>query len=195
MNLNNKPLAGIFTVLIVLMLATRYNHFGSSFSLPDASLAVFLTTGLLLARNKLYSTIAFIVLLSTAGGIDFYATQIQGVSAACITPAYWFLIPTYATMWIAGHWLGLRKYNGPSSIALFAVVSWLAISIAFFISNTSFYLFSGNYTEMSALEYASRVQQYYAPYVSGSLIYLTITLIAYMLFSYSEKTLTEAAKS
>lgn len=187
MHTNSKQLAAIFTTLFVLMLATRYNHFGSSLNLPDASLAVFLLSGFLFARNKLISKISFIILLLAAGGIDFYATQIQGISAACITPAYWFLIPTYATMLIAGNWLGLRQYNSLKSVAIFAGVSWSAISMAFLISNSSFYLFSGNYTDMNAFEYASRVQQYYAPYLSGSLIYLSVAVIMFMLFTHSYK--------
>lgn len=180
MQLNIKHLSGIFAALALMMLATRYNHFGSAVSLPDASLAVFLLAGFLLARQILPALLAFILLILEAGAIDYYATQIQGVSDWCITPAYGFLIPTYATMWFAGRWLGKREFNNLSSLGLFGGISLLATSAAFVISNISFFLLAGNFSDMTAIEYANRVQQYYAPYLSGSLIYLSCAVVIYM---------------
>jgi hypothetical protein len=43
-NIPTKTIA-IFVSLIVLMAATRANHFGTALHLPDASLAVFLLAG------------------------------------------------------------------------------------------------------------------------------------------------------
>lgn len=181
MQCNFKQQSGILTALVLLMLATRYNHFGTTLSLPDASLAAFLLAGFLLARQTVLAITALIFMLLLAGGIDYYATQIQGISDWCITPAYWFLIPTYATMWFAGRWLGMRQFNNLGSLALFAGTSWLAVTVAFLISNGSFYLFSGMFAEMSFIEYANRIQQYYAPYLSGSLLYLSAAVMLYML--------------
>lgn len=174
----------IFVGLALLMAATRYNHFGSSVSFPDASLAVFLLAGFFLSRLKM---LAFGFLLLEAGGIDYYAINVAGVSDWCVTPAYWFLIPTYASMWLGGSWFAKHQQQGWRNLALFAGVSWLATTVAFLISNGSFYLFSGRYAEMSVTEYAERVAQYYPPYLSGSLIYLALAAVAYVLLGSAHK--------
>ena len=95
------------------MAATRVNHFGTAFSLPDASYAVFLLGGLYPAKSARLSLIAFMVLVIEAGLIDWDASALQGISDWCIRPAYWFLIPTYASLWLAGRWYGLR--NSPAN--------------------------------------------------------------------------------
>ena len=180
MQLQTKQL-WILTALALLMAATRYNHFGSSVSLPDASLAVFLLAGFFLARLSWPALLVFVLLLLEAGGIDYYAINVAGVSDWCVTPAYWFLIPTYASMWLGGSWFAARQQNNWRSLALFGGVSWLATTAAFLISNASFFLLSGRYSEMSAAEYAGKVAQYYPPYWSGSLMYLALASVIYIM--------------
>jgi len=172
---------GLFAGLVLLMAATRYNHFGSAVALPDASLAVFLMAGFILARQQLPALAAFVFLLLEAGGIDYYAIVIKGVSGWCVSPAYWFLIPTYGVMFGAGRWFAPRVQNSLKSAVEFSLVAWLASSVAFFISNTSFYLLSGKFTDINALQYVERVAQYYQPYISSSLMYLAIAAGLYAL--------------
>jgi len=183
----------IFFTLMFLMLITRFNHFGSSTSFPDASLAVFLLGGFFISRLAKLSLAAFTLLLLEAGAIDYYATQFAGVSDWCITPAYWFLIPTYASMWFSGHWFATRQQSNMTSLALFGGVAWLSTSIAFLISNGAFYLFSGKFTEMSIAEYATSVAKYYPPYVSGSLMYLALAAIIYVVIIHFQNSSTNAA--
>lgn len=192
MQLQTKQL-GIFAALILLMAATRYNHFGSAVSLPDASLAVFLLAGFFLAQSAWSSLLVFVFLILEAFGIDYYAINMAGVSDWCVTPAYWFLIPTYAAMWFGGYWFATRQQNTWSRLALFGVVSWLATTAAFLISNGSFFLLSGRYTEMSLAEYANRMAQYYPPYLSGTLLYLALAAFVYALFINLKKTSLDAA--
>lgn len=180
MQLQTKQ-TGILAALALLMAATRYNHFGSSVSLPDASLAVFLLAGFVMARLSWPALLVFVLLLLEAGGIDYYAINVAGVSDWCVTPAYWFLIPTYACMWLGGRWFAARQHYTVRSLALFGGVSWLATTAAFLISNASFFLLSGRHTEMSAAEYAGKVAQYYPPYLSGSLIYLALASMIYIM--------------
>jgi len=179
---------GIFAALTLLMAVTRGSHFGSAINLPDATLAMFLVAGFMQPRFSLTALAAFIFLLLEAGGIDYYAITYQGVSDYCVSPAYWFLIPTYATMWFAGHWFAARKQNNWTSLALFGGVSWLATSVAFLISNGAFYLLSGRFTEMSVAEYAARVAKYYPSYVSGGLMYLALTAFIYIAVNQLSKT-------
>ena len=118
--------SGVFAALVLLLAATRYNHFGSAVSLPDASLAVFFLGGFFLARRAWPGLLAFVFLLLEAGGMDYYATATQGVSDWCITPAYWFLVPTYASLWLGGVWFSIHQHNTWRSLAAFAVTAWLA---------------------------------------------------------------------
>lgn len=174
---------GIFALLALLMAGTRYNHFGSSVALPDASLAVFLLAGFYLARLRWPALLAFAFLLLEAAAIDYYAIAIQGVSDWCVSPAYVFLIPTYAVMMLSGRWFAARRQKSWGSLAVFAVLSFVATSSAFLISNASFYLFSGRFQDMSVSEYAARVVQYYPPYLSSALLYLAIAALVHIVLA------------
>lgn len=176
MNNTQVKTSAILAALAALMLATRFNHFGSAFSLPDASYAVFFLGGLYLAKLTRGSAIAFIALIAEAGMIDFYATSVQGVSDWCMTTAYWFLIPTYGSLWLVGRWFTLRHTMKDKGLVGLAVTAWAASSFAFVFSNATFYAFSGRYTDMGAVEYASRVAQYYASYVSVALLYIACAI-------------------
>ena len=173
--------------LILAMAATRFNHFGSAVALPDASLAVFFLCGLYLARFTRASKVVFTVLLLEAGLIDYYATGTQGISDWCITPAYWFLIPIYASLWFAGHWFALRHTMEGKGLIGLALTVWAASSFAFMLSNASFYLFSGRFADMRAAEYASRVAQYYVSYVSVALLYVACAVAIHMTFNIISK--------
>jgi len=168
---------GILILLAALMAATRFNHFGSSVSLADASLAVFFLAGLYLPGYARASLAAFALLIIEAGLIDYYATAAQGVSDWCMTPAYWFLIPTYGGLWLAGRWVAFRnsvKGGALESTGLPALgfAAWAGSSFAFVFSNATFYLFSGRFAGMGWVDYASRIAEYYVSYVSFAMFYI-----------------------
>jgi hypothetical protein len=153
--------------LIALMVLTRFHHFGDVLHLPDASLAVFFFAGFY-RKNAL-----FIFLLIMAALIDTIAIK-NGTSNWCVSPAYVFLIPTYAVMWFAGRYCSAFKSLKITELAIQFGVATLATSVAFVISNGSFYLFSGRYADLSWGQYFSRVAQYYPPYVSSVLLYAVL---------------------
>ena len=178
MNTTQTRTMAIFAALAALMAATRFNHFGSAIALPDASCAVFFLGGLYFARSGRVAMALFAALILEAGLIDCYATSVQGVSDWCISPAYWFLIPTYGSLWLAGRWAALRdaaRQHIPEgkALAILAVTAWAACSFAFVFSNATFYLFSGYFADIDAAGYAARVAQYYVPYVSVALLYIS----------------------
>ena len=174
--------------LIVLMGITRTSHFGSSIHLPDATLAIFLIAGFMLPRFTWAALAVFTLLLLEAGGIDYYAIVHRGVSDYCVSPAYWLLIPTYASMWLGGRWFASHQQNNLRGLALFGGVSWLATTVAFLISNGSFYMLSGRFTEMSIIEYAARVAKYYPPYLGSTLMYLAMAALVYAMLNQLNKT-------
>ena len=150
--------------LIALIVLTRFHHFGDVLHLPDATLAVFFFAGFY--RKK--ALLGFLLVL--AGLIDYAAIQ-NGVSDWCVSPAYAFLIPTYAVMWFAGRYCS--NYKAMKSLELVKSLGFmlLAASAAFAISNGSFYVFSGRFGDLSLVEYFVRVAQYYPSYVSVAMIY------------------------
>lgn len=172
----------IIAGLVLLMAFTRFNHFGSSVSLPDASLAVFFLGGLYLARFS-GATFVFAALLIEAALVDYYAISVHGTSDWCVTAAYGFLAVAYAAMWFAGLWFAPRHdFSSKNTLELFGVAT-VASATAFFISNISFFLFSGYYAEMSAFEYASRVAEYFGSYILFTLLYIGSFVFAYKLYA------------
>ncbi len=153
--------------LIAVMALTRFHHFGDVLHLPDASLAVFFFAGFY--RKKAL----FPFLLILAGLIDTIAIS-NGTSSWCVSPAYVFLIPTYAVMWLSGRYCSAFNSLKMTELAMQFGVVTLATSAAFAISNGSFYLFSGRYVDLSWGQYFARVAQYYPPYVSSALLYMVL---------------------
>jgi len=152
--------------LIALMILTRFEHFGGALHLPDASLAVFLCAGFY--RKK--ALLGF--LLALAALIDVAAIQ-NGTSSYCISPAYVFLIPTYSVMFVAGYYCAKFKSLNLSSLSIQLSVVLVATSVAFGISNYSFYLLAGRFEDLSLSQYVARVAQFYSPYVGSVLLYAT----------------------
>ncbi|MEE9338204.1 MAG: hypothetical protein V3U87_09000 [Methylococcaceae bacterium] len=152
--------------LMVLMAATRFHHFGNSFSLPDASLAVFFLAGLWFGGIFL-----FVALLLEAGLIDYIAISQFSVSDFCISPAYVFLIPTYSAVWFGGRFC--KRFTGHKISHLAAQFGILiaTVSFAFLISNGSFYLLSDKYPDISWMEYSTRFIQYYPSYIKYAVFY------------------------
>lgn len=160
--------------LMLLMGATRFHHFGSSLNLPDASVAVFFLAGFLLSW---WWFPAFALL---AAGIDYAAIAGVGVSDFCVTPAYAFLLPTYAIMTFAGRWARRPSVIGvgvttPTPITL-ALAAVLAAALAFVISNGSFYFFSNYFSNLSYADYLARTGHYAIPYISWTLFYIAAGL-------------------
>ena len=166
--------------LIGIMALTRFHHFGSAFSLPDASIAVFFLAGFGLSTFGLLG-----LLLIEASLIDYVAITQFNVSDYCISPAYIFLIPTYAAMWFAGYYA--RLFDGLSfsgSLKTFGLAS-VATTLAYIISNGSFFMLSEHIIEHSWKHYVSQFAAYYPPYVTSSLIYIGIGLLLVKLWQAS----------
>lgn len=182
MKIFQNTTAWIVAALILLMAATRYNHFGSSVALPDASYAVFFLGGLYLGRMRGGMTILAMLLLEAAL-VDFYAINFQGVSAWCVTSAYGFLMFAYAVLWSVGRWYAPRHDLSGKGLSGLFVASVVAGSLAFVIANVSFYLLSGYFDSMSVAEYASRVTQYFGSYVAVTTIYIGCAVIVQVVFT------------
>lgn len=152
--------------LVTLMIVSRFDQFGALLGLPDASLAVFFLAGCCF-RSRTFLSLLFIV----AGLIDYVAINQLGVDEYSISPAYAFLIPTYASLWLAGR--HCSNEDTQTVISHLNATGWLitATSFAFFISNTSFFLFSGNVIDLSWAHYIDTWNRYFPHYLGTTLFY------------------------
>jgi hypothetical protein len=179
--------------LAALMATTRFHHFGSVTFLPDASLAVFFLAGLYLTKRITFASSdkgpsetsaarwlipagIFAFLLLEAGLVDYLAIRYGGVSDWCVTPAYWFLIPTYGVMYLAGAWCARFDPLTKSGAVKTGGVLLAASATAFLISNGSFYLFADRFAEMNWVAYADRTAPYLVSYVTYAMVYCALAL-------------------
>jgi hypothetical protein len=158
----------IGVLLAIAMFATRMEHFGTTVSLPDASLAVFFFAGLWLGRRS-----AFVLLLGVALAIDYYAFAQSGVAESCFTAAYPFLAPAYACLWAAGE---RARAQAPSAFVMPLAGAVLAAGAAFLISNLSFFAFSGQFAAMTVIEYLLRTLRYAPSYVGYAALFVGLGL-------------------
>lgn len=180
MNILQNKTFWIAAALVLLMAATRYSHFGSAVSLPDASYAVFFLGGLYLGRMR--GALAMLaLLLLEAALVDYFAINFREVSGWCVTSAYSFLVFAYGALWFVGRWYAPRhNLTGKGLLGLFAAAV-AAGSAAFVIANVSFYLLAGYFDSMSVAEFASRVAQYYGSYVAVAVLYIGVAVCVQML--------------
>jgi hypothetical protein len=111
--------------------------------------------------------------MALAAVIDYVAIA-NGTSGWCVTPAYAFLIPTYAVMWLAGRFCAASAATNATELAFWVKAVGLlslATAITFVISNGSFYLFSERYSDLPWLQYIDRVALYFPFYFGATLIY------------------------
>lgn len=150
-------------ILVLAVLLTRTQHFGTAVSFPDASLAVLFLGGLWVARPA-WLAVALVAIF----GMDAYALGVQQVSDYCMSAGYWGLLPTYALVW----WMGRKASVAGTDNTKAFVYGVMALSLAFVLSNAFWYGFSDKVAQLSVIEFASRVAQYYIPYVGFGLMYV-----------------------
>ncbi len=161
--------------LFAFMVITRFHHFGSALHLPDASWAIFFIGGFYLRRLSI-----MVVLMALAGLIDYFSITQLGTSSYCVTPAYGFLVPTYAALWFGGRWFaGVYRPQWSSLLPLVASAA-VATVLAFAISNAAFYFFSGKFEEMALLEYASSVAKYLGSFLKTTLGYVAAAAVIHV---------------
>ncbi|MGB0954617.1 MAG: hypothetical protein ACPGZP_01305 [Panacagrimonas sp.] len=148
----------ILTGLALLMTITRFQPLDHFLELPDASWSVFFIAGFYLVGMARW---AFPALIALSVAIDWVAIQHLGVSNYCVTPAYWFLIPTHAVMWFGGYWLRQRASQDWRGLLRLAASAFIASSVAYMISNGGFYWFGGRYPEPNVAQYLERFARYY----------------------------------
>lgn len=173
--LTSRQQLAIGAVLAFLMAFTRSHHWATLHSLPDASWAVFFLAGIYLRPLWVVP-----VLMLEAALADYIAITWGGVSSFCVSPAYWFLIPCYATLYLAGR-LYLRHHR-----LSWAALPWLlgcvlaGAALAELFSSGGFYFFSGRFAEPSLAEFAPRLVKYFPGMLSTMATYLGLAAVIHV---------------
>lgn len=177
MTLSKPQQAGILVVLALVMAGTRINHFGA---LPDASWAVFFVAGFYLRGTMRW---AFPLLMALAVLVDFLVISSQGLSFwnhYCVSAAYWFLIPAYASMWAGGAVLrALDPAPGLRGLGLLASSFLVAFSACFLVSNGSFYWLSASVTMPGFGGWLENMGDWYLPYLQTAVAYAGVAAVAH----------------
>ena len=138
---------GILLALALVMAATRIHHsFLHHFdALPDASWGVFFLAGFWLRGSARW---AFPLLMIEAVLVDYLVITNQGLdfwSHYCVSVAYWFLIPSYFSLWLGGS--VLAKYQRGLDLAtlgMAAAALLASVTVCYVISNGSFFWLSAS---------------------------------------------------
>jgi len=138
---------GILLALALVMAATRIHHsFLHHFdALPDASWGVFFLAGFWLRGSARW---AFPLLMIEAVLVDYVVITNQGLdfwSHYCVSAAYWFLIPSYFSLWLGGS--VLAKYQRGLDLAtlgMAAAALLASVTVCYVISNGSFFWLSAS---------------------------------------------------
>ncbi|MBA6265015.1 hypothetical protein [Colwellia sp. Bg11-12] len=174
-------LIAIFATLTLLMLATRTHHFASLNHLPSASIAIFFLAGMYLRNIKMFW---FFYILTVT--VDLASSYYRGQFGDCITTSYPALVLSYAAMFTAGFYTrpNWQQSVWQVNIIKVALAMFIASSIAFFISNGSYYAFSGKFPVLSWAEYATRVDKYYVKSISNPIFYVVSAMVIDFTLSY-----------
>ena len=134
---------GILLALAAVMAVTRIHLSLLHHDVADASWAIFFLAGFWLRGAGRW---AFPLLMAEAVLVDYLVISGQGLdfwSHYCVSVAYWFLVPSYFSLWLGGSWLakhqaGQRLQTLGKAVVAFAA-SWAA---CYLLSNGSFYWLS-----------------------------------------------------
>ena len=164
----------VLAILSFLMLATRTHHFSSFNHLPSASIAIFFLAGMYLRNIKAFWF--FYILTLT---IDLASSYYRGQFGDCITTSYPALVLSYGVMFTVGYYTrpNWQQSDWHINIIKVALALFIASSIAFFISNGSYYALSGKFPELSWAEYATRVDKYFFKSISNPIFYVTSAMV------------------
>lgn len=163
---------GILLVLVMVM--TRGRHVATLSALPDASWAVLLIAGCLLASPRW-----FVVLVAGATLTDMIVWNTGTSGDFCITVAYGFLLPAYGVLWLGGRWLRRHLQGNGSDLLRFAAVLLGSAFIAELFSSGGFYFFSGRFTETSLAGFGERLVRYFPGSLEGMAFYGAIAALVY----------------
>jgi len=171
----------VFTLLALLMAATRFNHAGSAWLPPDASWAVFFVGGFYLARQWRW---ALGMLLIEAVGSDVLAIRHYGISNYCATLAYWFIVPAYSVLWLGGAWLRRHYQQAAPDLARLGASLLLSVTLCYLLTNGSSYWLSGHIEHPDLSGWWSHFTRWYGRFLMVPCVYVGIAALVHVAFTH-----------
>ena len=171
----NVQRAFVLSLLVLLMLGTRINHFAP---IPDASWAVFFIGGFYLRG---WTRWVFPLLMVLAVAIDWAVISGQGMDFwghYCVSSGYWALVPAYFAMW-AGGMLLRYWYKGLSvqSLALFGATLVVSVAVCHLFAQGGFYWTSNVVAEPTVAGWAKNYSDWLLPYLRTAAIYTGVAAL------------------
>lgn len=163
-------------VFSLVMWATRGHHVATLTHLPDASWAIFFLLGFYFRQR-----IVLPLFLAQAALVDYLAITQFGTSDYCVTSAYAFLLPAYASLWLAGHWYAGHHRFELRSLPLFAAAALAGTAACELISSGSFYFLGGRFADTSLSEFGQRLVQYFPSDLASVALYLGVAALIHTL--------------
>ncbi len=158
------------TCLVLLMAATRVNHFAA---IPDASWAVFFIGGFYL---RSWTRWAFPLLMGLAVVVDWLVIRRLGLDFwqhYCVSPGYWMLLPAYFALW-AGGMLLERGYQGAtwSALAKTMLLVLAAVAVCHLFAQGGFYWTTRNVAEPTLGGWMKNYADWFVPYLGTTALYV-----------------------
>lgn len=177
---------GIFLLLAAIMAITRGTIGTHHFEVfPDASWAVFFLAGFWLRGSARW---AFPLLMIEAVLVDYLVISHQGISFwshYCVSPAYWFLIPAYGSLYLGGQWLAKHRMGLRASTLGLAVLALVGSeALCYVISNGSFYWLSASVpAPRNVGAWLVNLGDWYLPFLKVTAMYVGLGALVHVLVS------------
>ena len=173
----------IFLGLALVMGVTRFHPSLLHHALWDASWGVFFLAGFWLRGQGRW---AFPLLMAEAVLVDYLVISGQGIdfwSHYCVSPAYWFLAPSYGALWLGGSWLAQRQQGlGLRTLGLAAGALLVAEGVCYLVSNGSFYWISASVpAPRSFAAWFANLGDWYLPFLTGTAAYVVLGAVLHAL--------------
>jgi hypothetical protein len=100
-----------------------------------------------------------------------------------VSAAYWFLIPSYFSLWLGGSWLakhqaGLRL----STLGMAAIALMVSEAVCYLVSNGSFYWLSDSVPlPRSVASWFANLGDWYLPFLETTAFYVGIGALVHVL--------------
>ncbi|HWU74985.1 MAG TPA: hypothetical protein VN043_00655 [Rhodanobacter sp.] len=173
----------ILLVLAAVMAVTRIHLSLLHHNVLDASWAIFFLAGFWLRGAGRW---AFPLLMLEAVLVDYLVISGQGIdfwSHYCVSAAYWFLIPSYFSLWLGGSWLarhqvGLRL----PTLGMAAIALMVSEAVSYLVSNGSFYWLSASVPlPRNMSSWFANLGDWYLPFLETTALYVGIGALVHVL--------------
>ena len=173
----------ILTALVAVMAATRIHLSLLHHSVLDASWAIFFLAGFWLRGAGRW---AFPLLMAEAVLVDYLVIHGQGIdfwSHYCMSEAYWFLIPSYFSLWLGGSWLAKHQVGMRlQTLAMAGASLLLSWAACYLISNGSFYWLSDSVPLPRSFDsWFVNLADWYLSFLGTTALYVVIGAVIHLL--------------